>query len=71
MKQYLFLLLSCSLLGACVRYETDLQAAQEKRDFDLAQKRAAVGCTFVRDHDAYRQCVLNTYYLQHSSYFEY
>jgi len=47
-----------------------LQAAQQKREEALAQKRAEVGCAFVRDHDAYRQCVMNTYYLQHPQGYE-
>lgn len=70
MKQYFWIVLGCSLLGACVAHETDLQAAQEKRDAALAQKRAENGCTFIRDHDAYRQCVMNTYYMQHPRTYE-
>lgn len=70
MKKHLLVILGCSLLGACVAHETDLQAAQEKRDWALAQKRAENGCTFIRDHDAYRQCILNTYYLQHPQGYE-
>ena len=70
MKKYLSVILGCSLLGACVAHETDLQAAQEKRDFALMQKRSETGCAFIRDHDAYRQCVMNTYYLQHPQTYE-
>ena len=65
MKKHLLVILGCSLLGACVAHETDMQAAQERRDAALAQKRAETGCTFIRDHDAYRQCIMNTYYMQH------
>ena len=65
MKKYLFVILGASLLGGCMSFETDIHAAQKKREADLAQKRAEIGCTFVRDHEAYRQCVLNTYYMQH------
>lgn len=70
MKRYLLVVLGCSLLGACISHETNLQAAQEKRDAALAQKRAENGCTFIRDHDAYRQCVMNTYYMQHPRTYE-
>lgn len=70
MKKHLLVILGCSLLGACVSHETDLQAAQEKRDMALAQKRAEVGCAFIRDHDAYRQCIMNTYYMQHPATYE-
>lgn len=70
MKKQLLLVLGCSLLSACVVHETDLYAAQEKRDAALAQKRSQMGCTFIRDHDAYRQCILNTYYLQQPQGYE-
>ena len=65
MKKYLLTILGCTLLGGCVAHETDLQVQQQQRDWALMQKRAATGCTFVRDHDAYRQCIMNTYYMQH------
>lgn len=70
MKKQLLVILGCSLLGACVAHETDLQVAQEKRDAALYEKRANTGCEFVRDHDAYRQCIMNTYYLQHPQTYE-
>ena len=70
MKKHLLVLLGCSLLGGCVAYETNLQDTQEKRDMALMQKRSETGCTFIRDHDAYRQCILNTYYMQHPQTYE-
>ena len=70
MKKQLLVVLGCALIGACVGHETDLQAAQEKRDFALMQKRSETGCTFIRDHDAYRQCIMNTYYMQHPATYE-
>ena len=70
MKKYLLVILGCTLLGACVAHETDLQVQQEKRNSALAQKRAESGCTFIRDHDAYRQCILNTYHMQHPQTYE-
>lgn len=70
MKKHLLVVLGCSLLGACVAHETDFQVAQEKRDMALLQKRSEIGCTFIRDHDAYRQCVMNTYYMQQPQGYE-
>ena len=70
MKKQLLLVLGCAFLGACVAHETDLYAAQAKRDAALMQKRAQTGCTFIRDHDAYRQCILNTYYLSQPQGYE-
>ena len=70
MKHYLIALLGCSLLGGCVAHETDFQVAQAKRDAALMQKRSEVGCTFIRDRDAYRQCLMNTYYMQHPQTYE-
>ena len=70
MKKHLLVVLGCTLLSACVAHETDLQAQQEKRDMALMQKRAETGCTFIRDHDAYRQCIMNTYYMQHPQGYE-
>lgn len=70
MKKQLLVVLGCTLLGACVAHETDLQAAQAKRDMALMQKRSETGCAFIRDHDAYRQCIMNTYYMQHPATYE-
>ena len=70
MKKYLAVILGSSLLCACVYHETDFQAAQQERDAALALKRAQVGCSFIRDHDAYRQCLMNTYYGQQPKNYE-
>ena len=59
------ILVACVLLGGCVAHETDLQAAQDERDAALLNKRTKEGCQFVRDQDAYRKCLLNTYYSQY------
>ena len=58
-------LLACVLLGGCVAHETNFQVAQEERDAMLLSKRMKEGCQFVRDQDAYRECLLNTYYSQY------
>jgi len=59
------ILLGGALLGGCVSHETNLQVAQEERDAMLLNKRIKEGCQFVRDQDAYRECLLNTYYSQY------
>ena len=70
MKKSLTLLCGCVLLSACVGHETNLQANQEERDALLYQKRAQEGCQFVRDQDAYRECLLNTYYSTHPATYD-
>ena len=65
MKKTWTILMGCALLCGCVGYEADLQDAQKERDAMLLQKRMKEGCTFVRDQDAYRECLLNTYYSQY------
>ncbi len=59
------ILLGCALLAGCVSHETDLYGAQEERDAMLLNKRMKEGCQFVRSQDAYRECLLNTYYSQY------
>ena len=59
------ILLTCALWGGCFAHETNLQAAQDERDALLLNKRMKEGCQFVRDQDAYRECLLNTYYSQY------
>lgn len=59
------ILLACVLLGGCVAHETNFQKAQDERDAMLLNKRMKEGCQFVRDQDAYRECLLNTYYSQY------
>ncbi len=58
-------LIACILLGGCIGHETNFQASQEERDAMLLNKRMKEGCQFVRDQDAYRECLLNTYYSQY------
>jgi len=59
-----FVVLSALLLSACtVGYETDIDKATAKREANIDARHQATGCTFVRDHDAYRNCLINTYKL--------
>ncbi len=58
-------ILGALVLSACtVGHETDLDAAAQKRALNIETRHQATGCTFVRDHDEYRNCLLNTYNLQ-------
>ncbi|MBP5343724.1 MAG: hypothetical protein J6Y85_01425 [Alphaproteobacteria bacterium] len=52
------------LLSACVAHDTDLDAQAAQRQEKLNERQQTTGCTFARDHDAYRNCILNTYYMR-------
>ena len=59
-----FIALSMLALTACTMgYESNLDKAAAKRELNIEERHQATGCTFVRDHDAYRNCLLNTYNL--------
>ncbi len=63
MKQS-FIVLSTLLLGACtVGHETDMDAAAARREMNIEARHEVTGCTFVKDHEAYKNCLLNTYRL--------
>ena len=57
--------LGCIMLSACVAHDTDLDAQAARRQARIDARHQAVGCQFARDHEAYRNCVMNTYYMQH------
>ena len=52
------------LLSACVAHDTDLDAQAAQRQARLNMRHQTTGCTFAHDHDAYRNCILNTYYMR-------
>ena len=57
-----FIILTALALTACtVGHETDIDRAAAKRELDIEARHQASGCTFVKDHEAYRNCLLNTY----------
>ena len=59
-----FVVLSALLISACtLGYETDIDKATAKREANIDARHQISGCTFVRDHDAYRNCLMNTYNL--------
>ena len=53
------------LLTACVAHDTDLDAQAAERQAQRNEQQQTMGCTFSHDHDAYRNCILNTYYTRH------
>lgn len=62
MKKFAIILCAGVAVTACSNFEPDLDMARDIRDESNRLAREEVGCTFAGDHDAYRQCVLNTYY---------
>lgn len=62
MKKLAIILCAGAAVTACSNFEPDLDMARDIRDENNRLAREEVGCTFAGDHDAYRQCVLNTYY---------
>ena len=61
MKKGLVLLGALALTACTTGFETDVDVAAAKREANIAERRQVSGCTFVRDHDAYRNCLLHTY----------
>ena len=55
------IVLALALSACTVGYETNIDKAAAKREIDIDARHQASGCTFVRDHEAYRNCLLNTY----------
>ena len=65
MKKGLILLSALTLSACTVAHETDMDVAAMKREMNIEARHAATGCTFARDHEAYKNCILNTYKLNH------
>ena len=62
MKKLGIVLAACGLVAACTSYEPDQDIAAEKRREAQVAYHQDVGCPMVDDHEAYRNCVINTYY---------
>lgn len=59
-----FITLSAMALTACtIGHETDMDVAAAKREMNIEARHAVNGCTFIKDHEAYRNCLINTYKL--------
>jgi len=65
MKKGLITLSMLAITACTVGHETDMDVAAMKREANIEARHAATGCTFARDHEAYKTCLLNTYNLNH------
>lgn len=63
MKQGFIILATLALAACSTGYETDMDKAAIKREMNIDAVHQTNGCTFIRDHEAYRNCLLNTYKL--------
>ena len=62
MKNLGIVLMACGGLVACTSYEPDQDIAAETRREAQVAYHQEVGCPAVDDHEAYRNCVIETYY---------
>ena len=63
MKKALVIFSALTLAACTVGYETDIDRAAAKREANIDARHQINGCTFVRDHEAYKTCIMNTYKL--------
>ena len=63
MKKGLIVLSAMALTACTIGHETDIDVAAAEREANIEARHAASGCTFVRDHEAYKNCLINTYKL--------
>ena len=61
MNKALVILGALALTGCTIGYETDIDRATAKREANIDARHQVSGCTFVRDHEAYKNCLMNTY----------
>ncbi len=61
MKKALIILGALTLTACSVGYETNLDKAAAKREANIDARHQVSGCTFIRDHEAYKTCLMNTY----------
>lgn len=62
MKKLGVVLMACGALAACTSYEPDQDIAAETRREAQVAYHQDVGCPNIDDHEAYRKCVIATYY---------
>ena len=70
MKKALVILGALALTACTTGYETDFDKAAAKREANIDARHQASGCTFVRDHEAYKNCLMNTYKLNSPATYE-
>ena len=63
MKKALVVLGALTLAACTVGQQTDLDIAAAKRAANIDARHQVSGCTFIRDHEAYKTCLMNTYNL--------
>jgi len=61
MKKALVIFGALALSACTMGYETDIDRATAKREANIDARHQVSGCTFVRDHEAYKTCLMNTY----------
>lgn len=61
MKKGLVILGALALSACTVGYETNIDKATARREANIDARHQVNGCTFVRDHEAYKNCLMNTY----------
>ena len=61
MKKTLVILGALALAACTTGYEPDMDKAAAKRAANIDARHQISGCTFARDHEAYKNCLMNTY----------
>ena len=70
MKKLSIALCACVALSGCMLgFDSDVDSSAGTRNSHRADYRAEFGCPLTDDHEAYRQCILNTYYGKHPKTF--
>ena len=60
------IILSALALSACtIGHDTDMDRAAARRELNIMQRHQATGCTFLHEHEDYKNCLLNTYNVNH------
>ena len=71
MKKLSITLCACLALSGCMfGFDSDVDSSAGTRNSHRADYRAEFGCPLTDDHEAYRQCLLNTYYGAHPKTFK-
>jgi len=70
MKKLSITLCACLALSGCMLgFDSDVDSSAATRNTHRADYRAEFGCPLTDNHEAYRQCLLNTYYGTHPKTF--
>ena len=70
MKKLSITLCACLALSGCMLgFDSDVDSSAATRNSHRADYRSEFGCPLTDNHEAYRQCLLNTYYGTHPKTF--